>query len=156
MLEQSFFDMLAKQAYQDGITAISVRAIIEHRGAMLILKRDHSGSAPDLYELPGGNVDSGESLNQALRREVKEETGLNLVDITDFVHSCDYFSPSSLTTKRLFIFEARFDAVEPIKLTEHTNFAWLDKKDVQDYAYVSGMNDILSVWWHIPVDYDSY
>lgn len=156
MLDRSFFEMLAKQAYQDGITALSVRAIIEHQGALLILKREAQTNAANLYEFPGGCVDKGETLDQALTREVKEETSLTISAITDFVHSCDYFSYTEGTNKRLFIFAVNVEAVEPIKLTEHSESAWLDKKNRSNYELVPGMEEILSAWWRTGEDYMMY
>lgn len=63
---------------------MNARAIIERAGAddteILLQTRDKPGERPQL-ELPGGQVEPFESLVDALRREVDEETGLELIDI---------------------------------------------------------------------------
>jgi A/G-specific adenine glycosylase len=50
-------------------------------GPVLIQKRPSGGLLADLWEFPGGKVEPGESLAAALRREVREELGVELFDI---------------------------------------------------------------------------
>jgi mutator protein MutT len=53
-----------------------VAALIEQNGRMLICQRSRSGSFPLSWEFPGGKVEPGESLSQALARELQEELGV--------------------------------------------------------------------------------
>jgi mutator protein MutT len=53
-----------------------VAALIEENGRMLICQRSRTGSFPLSWEFPGGKVESGESLPQALTRELQEELGV--------------------------------------------------------------------------------
>lgn len=57
-----------------------IRAIIkDSENNTLILKRaPDSRSNPRCWELPGGKVEPGESFDQAMIREIKEETNLNI------------------------------------------------------------------------------
>ncbi|WP_028116325.1 NUDIX hydrolase [Ferrimonas senticii] len=57
----------------------AVRAIITHQDKILLLYTRRY----DDYSLPGGGVDAGESLQQALLREVVEETGARNVAIVE-------------------------------------------------------------------------
>ena len=60
---------------------VTVDAIIEVPGGLVLIKR----SNPPLgHALPGGFVDYGESLENAVRREAREETGLELLDLAQF------------------------------------------------------------------------
>jgi len=60
---------------------MTVDAIIEVSGGIVLVTR----SNPPLgVALPGGFVDYGESLETAVRRESKEETGLDLLDLAQF------------------------------------------------------------------------
>ncbi len=56
---------------------IAVAALIEHQGSILLIQR---GTPPNqgLWTLPGGKVMPGETLAQALRREIVEETGIEV------------------------------------------------------------------------------
>jgi 8-oxo-dGTP diphosphatase len=53
---------------------IRVSAILRWRGRILLARHDRAGGA--VWLLPGGGVQSGESLVRALQRELWEETGL--------------------------------------------------------------------------------
>lgn len=53
-----------------------VRAILIENGMISLIKREKSGQT--YYVFPGGSVESGESLEQALRREIREELGIEI------------------------------------------------------------------------------
>lgn len=53
-----------------------VGAIIERDGRYLITQRPPTASLPLLWEFPGGRVEQGESDEQALARELREEMGV--------------------------------------------------------------------------------
>ncbi|NHN29692.1 NUDIX domain-containing protein [Paenibacillus sp. S3N08] len=63
---------------------VNSRAIIERtlNGTMeIVIQTRNKPEAPQRIELPGGRIDQYESLVKALIREVKEETGLDVVEI---------------------------------------------------------------------------
>ena len=65
---------------------------------MLVIKKAR-GPFHGLYDLPGGRKEAGESEQQALRREIKEETGLDTTHIGDpLIHysMLDYYAGSKL------------------------------------------------------------
>ena len=51
--------------------------VFDQRGALLVIRRGRPPSE-GLWSLPGGRVEDGETLEQALVREVREETGLEV------------------------------------------------------------------------------
>lgn len=59
---------------------LAVRALItDGHGRFLILKRaDHEKTNKGRWEIPGGKMDTGESFDMSLKREVLEETGLSI------------------------------------------------------------------------------
>lgn len=62
----------------------AVSAAIYHEGRFLLVERANP-PAQGLYAYPGGRVEQGETLEQAVRREVIEETGALLSDIQHLV-----------------------------------------------------------------------
>ncbi|HWI20753.1 MAG TPA: NUDIX hydrolase [Vicinamibacterales bacterium] len=69
---------------------VGVGAVIVRDGKALIVKRAHEPRKGE-WSLPGGMLDLGESLADAVRREVKEETGLDvelgpIIETFDRVH----------------------------------------------------------------------
>jgi ADP-ribose pyrophosphatase YjhB (NUDIX family) len=69
------------QELYDQITQLmpiaSVEAMIVKNEGLLLLKRNNQ-PAKEEWWFPGGRIRRGESLEQTLRREIKEETGLEL------------------------------------------------------------------------------
>jgi len=60
-------------------TRIVSAALIEKEGKILMgNKAPGRGPYPNTWRLPGGGVEEGETLEQALIREVKEEIGLDI------------------------------------------------------------------------------
>ncbi len=83
----------------------TVDAIIEVPGGIVLIERSNP---PFGWALPGGFVDYGESLEDAVRREVKEETGLDLEDVRQFhTYSEPSRDPRFHTIGTVFIAKAK-------------------------------------------------
>lgn len=58
---------------------IAAKALISFKGKyLLLLRNDKEDICPSEWDLPGGGIESGETANEALIREVKEETGIDI------------------------------------------------------------------------------
>lgn len=57
---------------------LSVAAVVVHDGMLLLVRRGH-GPAAGSWSVPGGRVEHGETLAEAVVREVAEETGLECI-----------------------------------------------------------------------------
>ena len=73
----------------------AARALIVRDGHVLLLRKDDAIKG-ERYTLPGGAQEVGETLQEALRRECREEIGAE-VQIRDLVHVADYFKPRATT-----------------------------------------------------------
>ena len=65
----------------------AVAAVIFHKEKLLLVKRGQE-PAKDMWALPGGKVLPGETMQKALIREIKEETGLQIT-VGDVVYVFD-------------------------------------------------------------------
>jgi ADP-ribose pyrophosphatase YjhB (NUDIX family) len=79
---------------------LTVDCIIEIEGKIVLIKRKHP---PFGWALPGGFVDEGESVEQAVRRETVEETNLSLRGLEQFhVYSDPLRDPRGHTVSVVF------------------------------------------------------
>lgn len=123
MVDDSLIERLTDKAGRDGVRQLVVGAVIQHDGNILLLKRPEDDFMGGIFELPSGKVEAGESLDAALNREVKEETGLDLARITGYLGSFDYTSGSGKKSRQ-FNFTVEVTVPELITLSEHDAYQW--------------------------------
>ena len=75
-----------------------VNAIIKQRDKFLIIKRKQ-GIHAKKWAFPGGIVEPNETLTQALKREIKEETNLDIIKIIKQVSEYEYKRENNEKTK---------------------------------------------------------
>jgi O-acetyl-ADP-ribose deacetylase (regulator of RNase III)/ADP-ribose pyrophosphatase YjhB (NUDIX family) len=143
----SYIDYITNKLQKGPFTTVD--AIIEINDGIILIQRSNP---PFGFALPGGFVDYGESLEEAVRREMKEETDLDLDDLKQFhTYSEPNRDPRFHTIATVFIARAKGkpragdDAagIKVVKLSEIDNidFVFDHKKILQDYLkYKKGQN----------------
>ena len=114
---------LADDARSDGVHQLVVGAVIANDGHVLLLRRLESDFMGGIYELPSGKVEPGETLDTALRREVQEETGLDVATIDGYLGSFDYTSANGKKSRQ-FNFTTSVTVIRPVRLQEHDTYLW--------------------------------
>lgn len=88
---------MVKQHYPEP----TVGALIFDSEGNILLIRSHKWH--DKYVVPGGHIELGERIEEALRREVKEETGLDVYDI-EFLCIQEFIYDDNFWERKHFIF----------------------------------------------------
>ncbi|MDT5032849.1 MAG: 8-oxo-dGTP diphosphatase [Actinoplanes sp.] len=116
-------EQLIVEADHDGIQQLVVGAVVGHDGQVLLLQRPQEDFMGGILELPSGKVEANETLDAALVREVKEETGLEVNALRVYLGSFDYPSGSGKKSRQ-FNFAVDVTTPGPIELQEHDAYQW--------------------------------
>jgi 8-oxo-dGTP diphosphatase len=125
---------------------LAVSAAIFHSGRVLIVRR---GTPPmqGVYTLPGGGVELGETLEQAIVREVREETGLAIEPIALAGYRQVIARDAAGRIERHFVilpFAARYLAGEIALNAELAEAAWLWPAELSGLNTTEGLADIVT------------
>lgn len=129
MVDKQEISRLQAQADADGVQKLIAGAFIVKDGRFLIVRR---ASTEDFMagfdEVPSGHVDDGETIDEALAREIYEETGLIISRIVTYSNSFDYTSGSGKKSRQYnFIIEIE-DGEITLNPAEHSEYKWIDPK----------------------------
>ncbi len=130
ILEINRFDLKSLRANEDRLPVITVGALIFNAADQVLMVRTHKWS--NLWGIPGGKVKWGEESVAALRREIKEETDLDLTDIRfvlvqDCIHSAEFYRDAHFV---LLNYTARCAGAPNVKLNDEAReFRWLPPAD---------------------------
>ena len=116
-----------------------VAALIWHKDTFLICQRPEDKARALLWEFVGGKVESGETKEQALIRECKEELAVTL-SVGDVFMDVVHEYPD--ITVHLTLFNATIVDGVPQKL-EHNDIRWITPSEIPNYAFCPADEEIL-------------
>lgn len=112
---------------------IVVAGFIIKDGKVLLAKRPTSKKlAPDKYHLPGGHVEFGEDLKSALRRELREEFGVD-VQVEEPYFSFSYTSDDAHTIGLVCPATILHSSADLVLNAETDHVVWSDEQAVTNY-----------------------
>jgi ADP-ribose pyrophosphatase len=110
------YDTLIAQYYEgkeEKIDAVIIAALHKNSNSLVLIKQFRIPLNDYVYELPAGLLDANESIEEAVSRELKEETGLSLIEI-------DY--------KKLDITELAYELDRLIETIKESDFLGIEEK----------------------------
>jgi 8-oxo-dGTP diphosphatase len=111
--------------------AMSAKAVVrDAKGRCLVLRR--SGASKNnagFWEFPGGKTDPGERPDEALVRDIREETGLD-AQVIRVVGAAESELPDRKVAYLLF--EARVDTDAVQLSSEHDAFQWVERPELKN------------------------
>jgi mutator protein MutT len=112
-------------------TNIVVVALLRRDNQLFIARRaDTKQTWPGRFELIGGHVDPGETLEQALCREVQEEIGVD-VTIGEIVGAFTYESEDTFKVEICYLCELADTSAEPvINPEDHSEGRWITAHEI--------------------------
>ena len=133
------------RAYPDR-PILAVSAAIIRDGRVLLAQRAY-GPALGMWTMPGGVVEAGESLNEALVREILEETGLTVEPVALAGHREVMARDADGRMQRHFVilcFASRWVAGEPVLNEELADFRWVKPSELKDFKHTEGLAEIVA------------
>jgi 8-oxo-dGTP diphosphatase len=125
---------------------LAVSAAIFRDGKVLIVRRGRA-PAKGIYTLPGGGVELGETLQQAVIREVREETALDIepVELVGFRQAIARDAAGRIERHFVILpFAARYVAGE-ISLNEELSEAdWRDPSSLSELKTTEGLAEVVA------------
>jgi 8-oxo-dGTP diphosphatase len=114
---------------KDELKKNAIAVIVNNENKILLLKRadEEDTWMPNKWALVGGGVEKGETPEKAVKREIQEETGL---DVKKFVNS---FTIQRHKSSIEHVFACRYDG-EPTDVVldhENTNYGWFDVQEMK-------------------------
>ena len=109
-----------------------VAAVIKDKeGKILITKRNLKKAQGGLWEFPGGKIESNETREEAIIREIKEELDVD-VKVDRYLAEKVFEYPEK--TINLIALEC-FIVNGKIKLMEHEDYKWVNKEELDNYEF---------------------
>ena len=119
---------------------VCVGAIAVDSDRLLLIRRGHGPGAGE-WSVPGGRVERGETLAEAVVRELLEETGLEGVcdDLVGWVERVGEEHHFVILDFRVTILDPR----DPVAGADAAEAAWIDLTQVADLRLVEGLAEFL-------------
>lgn len=116
------------------ILQVGVKVFLENEdNKFLLLKRssDKYSDIKKLWDLPGGRINVGSSLAENLKREVLEETKLDIINEPRFIYAQDILTEEKHVVRLTFIAKTKG---EPMLDGENIEYKWLSLVEMREFS----------------------
>ena len=125
---------------------LAASAAVIRDGKVLVVRRARA-PANGVFSLPGGVVETGETLHEAVTREVREETGLTIEPVALAGYREAIIRDDDNQVERHFVilpFAARWIAGEPVLNEELSEWRWVDQAEIATLPTTPGLAAIVA------------
>ena len=119
---------------------IEVAAAVIRRDNKIFATQRGYGEFKDWWELPGGKMEAGETPQQALIREIKEELDAD-ISVGDLIQTIEWDYPDFHLTMHCFWCKL---ASEALHLNEHEAASWLSRDTLYSVKWLPADESIIS------------
>ena len=114
---------------------IAGTAIVDNDKVLIIQRSADEDIFPNLWEFPSGKKEPMEKIEDAAKREAKEETGLNIkIGKPLTVFSFGWEKENEIRDATEIVFLGKIEGESEVKISsEHQNFAWIKMDEVENY-----------------------
>jgi mutator protein MutT len=126
------------------VPQVAVGAVCTHGDALLLIRRGR-GPAAGEWSVPGGRIEPGETLHEAVVRETAEETALEVV-VDRFLGWVERISAEYHYVILDFAVTALDPARAPVAGDDAAEALWVPGHEVSDLRLVDGLYDALRDW----------
>jgi 8-oxo-dGTP diphosphatase len=117
-----------------------VAAIIRKRDKIFATQRGY-GEWKDWWEFPGGKMEAGETPEEALKREIREELSTE-ISVDEFLYTVDYDYPQFHLTMHCYLCSLMTDSLH---LNEHEAAKWLTKDELDGVKWLPADVEVVEV-----------
>lgn len=141
-------ESLTEAARSEGIEQHVVGAVIHHAGTVLLLTRSINDTfLPGIEELPSGGVEEGETLVEALDRELLEEVGFSAGTVEPgFLATFDYVSGSGRLTRQFTVSVPLNDRAVALS-DEHSAHRWVNFLEIDASSATAKTQGVVAAWF---------
>ena len=112
--------------------------IFDEQGRIFATQRGY-GEWKDWWEFPGGKMEAGETPQQALKREIREELDAE-IEVGELLRTIDYDYPAFHLTMECFLCSI---VSGKLTLLEHENAAWLSEEKLKSVKWLPADVEVL-------------
>lgn len=129
---------------------VATKAFINHNGKILILRESSKytdGSNQGKYDIVGGRLEPGQHFKDSLLREIREETGLEVIVGKPFF--VGEWRPTVRGEKWQIVgvyFNCKTSSSEVILSGDHDEYKWIDPKAYTEYHLIDGLSAVFSAY----------
>ena len=119
-----------------------VAGLMQHDGAVLICQRCREGAFPLQWEFPGGKVEPGETEVDSLRRELREELGIE-ARIGEALYRTRHVYPETYTVELAFFHVLAFRGC--LQNLAFERIEWEEPGRLQTYDFLEGDTELIAL-----------